>query len=76
VTDILDRQPDLRAVFLEFGFRPLAIPVLRRTVARNVTIDLACRIVGVDPRRFLAALNARIPLPRPTLSLPVLGATE
>jgi hypothetical protein len=75
VADVLDRQPDLHAVFLEFGFRPLASPVLRRTVARGVTIALACRIVGADPEKFLAAVNARIPFPRPALSLPVLTPT-
>jgi hypothetical protein len=72
VTDILDRQPDLLPVFLEFGFRPLANPVLRRTAARGVTVALACRIVGADLAKFLAALNARIPAPRVTLPLPVL----
>jgi hypothetical protein len=76
VTDILNRQPDLLPVFLEFGFRPLANPVLRRTAARGVSVALACRIVGADLGKFLAALNARIRLPRPALSLPVLGTTE
>jgi hypothetical protein len=75
VTDILDRQPDLLPVFLEFGFRPLANPVLRRTAARGVTVALACRIGGAGLQQFLAALNARIPLPRPALSLPVLDTT-
>jgi hypothetical protein len=72
VTDILDRQPGLLPVFLEFGFRPLANPVLRRTAARGITVALACRIVGVDLEKFLAAVNARIRVPRPALSLPVL----
>jgi hypothetical protein len=72
VADVLDRQPDLLPVFLEFGFRPLAHPVLRRTVARGVTVAFACRIAGADLGTFLAALNARIPAPRATLSLPVL----
>jgi hypothetical protein len=76
VTEILDRQPVLRPVFLEFGFRPLANPVLRRTAARGVTVALACRIVGADLEKFLAALNARIPFPRPALSLPVLDSAE
>lgn len=72
VTDILDRQPDLLPVFLKFGFRPLANPVLRRTAARGVTVALACRIAGVNLRKFLTTLNAHIRLPRPVLSLPLL----
>ena len=71
VSDILDRQPDLLPVFVVFGFRPLANPVLRRTAARGVTIDLACRIAGVDRPALLAALNAR--LPAPPVALPVLA---
>lgn len=76
VADVLDAQPDLLPVFLEFGFRPLANPILRRTAARNVTIALACRIIGADQRQFLVALNARIPVPQPVVSLPVLGPTD
>ena len=57
--------------FLAFGFRPLANPVLRRTAARGVTIDLACRIAGVDRPALLAALNAR--LPAAPVALPVLA---
>jgi hypothetical protein len=76
VTDILGRQPDLLPVLLEFGFRPLANPVLRRTAARGVTIALACRIIGADLPQVLAALNARIPFPRPARSFPVLDAAQ
>jgi hypothetical protein len=76
VTDILERHPDLLAVFLEFGFRPLAAPILRRTAVRGMTIALACRIVGTDLTTFLAAVNARIHPPPLSLSLPVLHASE
>jgi hypothetical protein len=30
---------------------------LRRTLARHVTIDQACRRLGVDPQKLLDALN-------------------
>lgn len=77
VADILDRHPDLLPVFLEFGFRPLANPVLRRTAARGVTVDLACRIVGADRAAFLAALNAGpAASTRPAVSLPVLSPAD
>jgi hypothetical protein len=71
VSDVLERYPDLLAVFLQFGFRPLANPALRRTAAGGVTIALACRIAGVKKQALLAALNAGVPAP--ALSLPVLA---
>jgi hypothetical protein len=58
VGEVLDRQPALLDTFLAFGFRPLANPFLRQTVARSVTIERACRQLGVDVQRLLEALNA------------------
>jgi hypothetical protein len=75
VAAVLDRHPGLLPVFLEFGFKPLANPALRRTAARGVSIELACRITGADAGALLAALNARLPLPGSTVSLPVLRPT-
>ncbi|HVK16166.1 MAG TPA: DUF1858 domain-containing protein [Fimbriiglobus sp.] len=73
VVSVLDRHPELLPVFLEYGFRPLASPVLRRTAARGVTIGMACRLVGADEERFVAALNANRSAP-PVVSLPVVNA--
>ena len=68
---VLDRHPELLPVFLEYGFRPLANPILRRTAARGVTLGLACRLVGADEERFVAALNANRSAPPPVVSLTV-----
>jgi hypothetical protein len=74
VGDVLDRYPFLLDTFLRFGFRPLANPVMRRTVARFVTIGQACRRVGVDIDQFLDALNRDIPKETSKrLSLPMLS---
>jgi hypothetical protein len=54
---VLDREPVLLETFLAFGFRPLANPLLRRTIARNITIAEACRHTDVAIELFLAALN-------------------
>lgn len=54
---VLDRYPDLLPTFVAFGFRPLQNPVLRRTLARSVTVGQACRLVGVDVVALLTALN-------------------
>ncbi|HEY7159087.1 MAG TPA: DUF1858 domain-containing protein, partial [Gemmataceae bacterium] len=43
--------------FLAFGFRPLSNPLLRRMMARHVTLATACRYLDVNLETFLAALN-------------------
>jgi len=54
---VLDRYPSLLNTFLAFGFRPLSNPLLRRMMARHVTLAAACRHLDVDLETFLAALN-------------------
>ncbi len=73
VGEVLDLYPSLANVFAAFGFRPLANPYLRRTLAARVSVGEACRYLGVDAATLLAALNAarpetppgRHPLPGP-----------
>jgi NnrS protein/Domain of unknown function (DUF1858) len=57
VAAVLERRPELLSTFIAHGFRPLSNPLLRRTVARGVTIGQACRLMGVDPTSFLSVLN-------------------
>jgi hypothetical protein len=57
VAEILEHWPDALKTFLAFGFRPLANPLLRRTLARRVTIAQACRLLDVCPSELLTALN-------------------
>jgi hypothetical protein len=73
VLSAIERYPDLLPVFVEHGFRPLANPFLRRTLARGVSIDFACRLVGIDPATFLQTLNARLKVSSPLVSLPILA---
>jgi hypothetical protein len=58
VGELLESDPGLLAVFLSFGFQPLASPWLRRTLAHQVSIRTACRQAGVEVERLVAALNA------------------
>ena len=60
VAAVLDRHPQLLDAFLEHGFSMLANPQLRRTIARVVTIERACRRMGVDCQRFVETLNDRL----------------
>jgi hypothetical protein len=61
VGDVLDRYPELLDTFLALGFRPLASSVLRRTIARRVTIEQACRLLALDVASVLTALNHALP---------------
>ena len=57
VADVLERYPQTLDVFLRHGFSPLANPILRKTMARVVTVEQACRREGVDLQSLLAELN-------------------
>jgi hypothetical protein len=69
VGEVLERYPELLETFISRGFGPLANPVLRRTVARRVTISQACLNVGIDAEEFITLLNARRPRPKMALRL-------
>jgi hypothetical protein len=57
VGDLLIAYPGLLPVFLRHGFAPLANPLLRRTLARGVSVAQACRMHGVDLEGFLGQLS-------------------
>jgi hypothetical protein len=57
VAAVLDRYPALLETFLRHGFTSLANPQFRRSIARVVTIERACRRMEVDCRLFVEALN-------------------
>jgi len=50
VGDVLERYPATLEIFLRHGFTPLSNPLLRKTLARAVTIEQACR--REDAERF------------------------
>lgn len=56
---VLEQSPELLDVFTAYGFTTLTNPQFRRTIARVVTIEKACRRMGIDQQEFLAALNHR-----------------
>lgn len=55
---VLEARPELLDVFTSHGFAMLANPQLRRTIARVVTVEKACRRIGIDLDAFLQVLNA------------------
>jgi len=60
VGPLLDRHPELLPSLVAFGFRPLANPILRRTMARGITLAAACRFAGVEVEKVVATLNAEL----------------
>jgi hypothetical protein len=73
VGEVLERYPELLETFLALGFRPLANPLLRKTVARHVSIGQACRLLGLNAGEVVEALErAR---PHPLHSLPLLSVS-
>jgi hypothetical protein len=64
VADVVDWFPATLDVFVRFGFTPLTNSVLRRSVARLVTLSQACRLHHVDPDDLLHELNRTIGRPR------------
>ncbi len=57
VAEVLAHYPQSLQIFLRHGFGPLANPVLRKTMARVVTIEQACRREGVDLAELLGELR-------------------
>jgi hypothetical protein len=74
VGEVLDRHPELLETFVALGFRPLANPLLRKTVARHVSIGQACRHLEREPGQVIEALNRACTSASPKLrSLPVVS---
>jgi Domain of unknown function (DUF1858) len=72
---IVDAAPELSEVFARFGFAALQNPLLRRTLARQITIRQACRMHDVDETALLAALNTTLSRDgeSPIVPFPILG---
>jgi len=57
VADVLDWFPDTQAVFDQYGFSLLRNPLMRRTLARTVTLSQAAQMKGVSREDLLRDLN-------------------
>ena len=63
VAEIAEWYPALLDVFELYGFKELRNPLLRRTLARRVTVRMACGLKRVREDEFLAALNDALNAP-------------
>lgn len=57
VGEIMDYYPQIEEVFLKFGFKDITNPVLRRTVGKTISLEMACRMHSVNIDEFLTELN-------------------
>lgn len=59
VASVLAREPELLDVFVDASpaFERLRNPMMRRTMARLVTVEQAARIAGIETEALLAKLN-------------------
>ena len=57
VASIADEFPKTLDVFEAFGFKELRNPLLRNTLAKRVTVRMACGMKHVDEEKLLAALR-------------------
>ncbi|MFW5829628.1 MAG: DUF1858 domain-containing protein [Planctomycetota bacterium] len=58
VAELLERHPAALPVLVAHGFKPLANPVMRRTMARLITLRGACARRDVDLDTVLDAIAA------------------
>lgn len=57
VADLLASYPDALGILVGLGFLPLANPVSRAALARLVTLEQACSMLGKDVEEVMAALR-------------------
>lgn len=76
VGELLDRYPHLLDKFITLGFRPLANPLLRHTLAPHVSVAQGCRQLGLDVTGVLRALNDAREKPTPSaFALPMVPSS-
>ncbi len=60
VADVLAWYPQTEPTFVLFGFSHVLNPLMRRTLARQVTLAQACRMHGVSLEEFVLSINSAI----------------
>jgi hypothetical protein len=60
VFDIVDQYPETLQIFLDFGFSQMANPVMRNTMGRVASVEMATKMHNVDMDKFLKTLNDKI----------------
>jgi hypothetical protein len=56
ISEVLSSRPDAIQIMVRLGFKQLANPAIRASLAHLVTLDAACRLHGIPVERVLEAL--------------------
>ena len=57
VAEVLERVPGALELLISYGFTPLADPVMRATVTKNVSLETGSIVHSVDLEALLRDLN-------------------
>lgn len=60
VGDLVQRHPETLPVLKRFGFTEIDNPVMRATVAKYVTLEMACKKKDVNIDKLMDALSRAI----------------
>lgn len=71
VGGVLERYPATLEIFLRHGFTPLSNGLLRKTLARTITIEQACRREHIDMTNLIMELKAVAEGTQPIATPPV-----
>ncbi len=66
VAEALSLSPRVLEVLLDYGFGPLADPVMRASMAQTTTLERAAAFLSADPDALVDTLNMAIGPARPT----------
>ena len=53
----LTKDPTVKQTLIDLGFKPIAIPPVRATVGRLMTVPKGCRLTGIPLENVVAALE-------------------
>ena len=56
VEKVLQQNPELLNILVEFGFKPLENPLMRATVAKITTLKQGCQMIGKSPQELIQTL--------------------
>lgn len=57
VFQICKQNPEIKALLIELGFKPLDNPLMFNTVARATTLLQGCKIIGLDRAQLIQQLE-------------------
>lgn len=57
VAQVVDQHPEILDLLVELGFKPLATPLMRKTVGRKVSIQQGAKMNGLDLAKIKQTLE-------------------